>query len=216
MRKVIIMYSNIIKRSLLRTYLEQDFSETGLLLSAVNKLLDFEKKIDVDYFNSFQEIVLPKGTNLLEQSKLVNSIWFVLDGIVRVYDYVEQGEERTISFFFTDDFIDVYSCCSLQVPSNVNVELLTETRLFKINWIELNRLMSKYPLLSEIEKVMVSSILNNYKNRIMQFQQYSATERYEYLIKLHPNILESVPLSYLASYLGISRERLSRIRKSLK
>lgn len=181
----------------------------------IEKIQLLEEKVGKDSFSVFEKIALPKNSFLLQEGQVPEYLWFIISGIARVY--VPEGkDELTTDFFFANEFVDMYDSSHLNIPSKYSIQLLTEGEAYKISWKQLKQLAKKHPVLSEIEEIIVCCNLHNYKNRILQLQQLSGTERYLYLLKQHPEILKTASLAHIASYLGISQERLSRIRRNLK
>lgn len=208
------MLSDVIKKCKFHSCCEQNV-HNGSLELIIEKLQRFESTAGAEYLDSFQLLSLPKNNYLLHQGDVSTYVWFMVEGIARVYTDNEQ-EELTSDFFFANEFVDLYDSSTLRIPSKYSIQLLTDAQLYKINWLQLRKIIKSHSELGEIEQIIVACNLHNYKNRIHQLQHLTATKRYELLLHQHPDILKQIHLAHIASYLGISQERLSRIRKKLK
>jgi len=183
--------------------------------SVLDKLRDFESKAGRDYFDVFKRIELKKDNYLLREGELSTCLWFLEEGSARLF-IQKKEKEITCDFFFSSEFIDLYDSSALKTPSYVNIQLLTDSVLYTINWARLEMIKKRYPVLAEIEKIIVVCYIKNYKKRIIEFQSLTSTERYLQLIKMYPYIIRQVSLTHIASYLGIKLETLSRIRSKMK
>jgi CRP-like cAMP-binding protein len=183
--------------------------------SVLDKLRDFESTAGKDYFDAFKRIELRKNSYLLREGEVSTRIWFLEEGSARLFIY-EKEKEITCDLFFSSEFIDLYDSSTLKTPSYVNIQLLTDSVLYTINWTRLEVIKKRYPVLAEIEKIIVVCYIKSYKKRIIEFQSLTSTERYLQLIKAYPYIIRQVSLTQIASYLGIKLETLSRIRTRVK
>lgn len=178
-------------------------------------LKDFERIAGREFYDSFTLIKKKKGEFLLKEGEISKSVWYLKEGIARFYS-CKNDVEITNDFFFESEFIDVWDSSTLKVPSYFNIQLLADSVLYDINWERIHLLSQKYGILNELEKLLVATYVRNMYKRIFDLQHMTATEKYRELIKNHPYILDLVPLTQVASYLGIKLETLSRIRAKEK
>jgi len=183
--------------------------------SVLSKLRDFESEAGRDYFDAFTRIELKKGSFLIREGEISANLWFLEEGLARLVVRMDK-DEVTGDFFFPSEFIDIYDSSTLKIPSGVTIELLSDSVLYTINWERLEMIKQCYPVLAEIEKMIVASYLHRMEKRIFELQALTSTERYVKLIKTHPYMIHQVSLTYIASYLGITIETISRIRKKIK
>lgn len=182
---------------------------------ALGKLIAFERNAGAEYTRLFTVCLLSKNDFLFKEGEQMHTMWFLKRGTARVYSN-SLGGEVTNHFFFENEFVFFYDLFILQIPSPYTIQLMTDAELYQIDWVEMHKLIKKHSFLVDIEEIILGCNLFNYKVRIHQLQTLSATKRYQLLLAKRPAILNEVPLAYLASYLGISPERLSRIRRKLK
>jgi len=138
-------------------------------------------------------------------------LYFLQQGALRGY-YTLDGKEITHWFGFENDFVTSFHSFITGQPAVESIQLLQGSILWSISREDLNVLLDRF---SEIER-LVRIVYENYyirlEERFINSQFKSAGERYQNLLEQSPHIIERVPLGYIASYLGISQETLSRIR----
>lgn len=163
---------------------------------------------------SFTEIVLAKNEYLVTEGKTCRHLYFLAQGALRGY-YTLEEKEITHWFGFENDFVTSFHSFITQQPAVENIQLLEGSILWSISKEKLNILLNRF---SEIER-LVRIVYENYyirlEERFINSQFKSAAERYQNLLEQMPHMIERVPLGYIASYLGISQETLSRIRSRI-
>ena len=163
----------------------------------------------------FKKIILEKGDFFIKQNKVSKQIAFINSGILRTYYINDKGEEITSCFCTENNFASSYKSFILQSSSNLAMVALEKTELLVINFDDLNKLYHQSSnwqtigrLVAEKEFIVMeqyASILNN----------ETAKEKYLRLLKEQPEIIQKSPINYIASYLGVTRRTLSRIRKEI-
>ncbi|MCH2234775.1 MAG: Crp/Fnr family transcriptional regulator [Crocinitomicaceae bacterium] len=156
-----------------------------------------------------------KNEILIHNGESCNWVAFLNSGIVRNFYYNNQSEEVTYCFTFPGTFFCAYSSFISGKPSFENIQALTDLDLMILAREDLNELIeSNHNWL----KFAYSFSQNSYlymEERLLTLQKETAEERYTNLVKNNPEILQSVPLKYISSYLGISQRHLSRLRKNI-
>jgi CRP/FNR family transcriptional regulator, anaerobic regulatory protein len=177
---------------------------------------NFVQPTDDEYafFGQFVQYAQFQKNALLHQAgEVCNRVYLVLDGILRYY-YInpEQNHEGTTWFVSAGDLAtDVYSLLSRNT-SYINIIACTPVSTAYISADDLERVYASSITWERFGRLSMAQYLveSEYRNHQLQFQ--SASERYASLLEHNPNLVQNVPLSYIASYLGISLETLSRIR----
>ena len=186
------------------------------------KLIDFIKsghilsKEDEDLIVQFFEPVLfPKNRIIEEEGKVPEYLYYIVSGYLRLFHYNENGDEVTTHINCPPGFFTSYSSFINTVKSNENVECITECELLRITKEDLEVLTSKSKAMKNFSiGVFQQSIVYN-ETRSLELATLSAEQRYRKLVQNYPGILHNVPVSYIASFLGMKPESLSRIRKKL-
>lgn len=126
--------------------------------------------------------------------------------------YNLEEKEVTHWFAFEDDFVTSFHSFITQQPAIENIQLLEGSILWSITKENLNKLLDQYHELERVLRIAYEKYYIRLEERFINAQFKSATERYQHLLLQSPHIIERVPLGFIASYLGISQETLSRVR----
>jgi CRP-like cAMP-binding protein len=206
------MISKMLERSKLRPECSNNY-----LAPQLDNLIRLFKEFEGDGEGPslFERIALKKGEYLLKEGMVTSNTWFLEEGAARLF-FNKDGVELTGDFFFPYEFVDSYGCSALQIPSKVNIQLIRDSIVYLIDWANVRDLQHKYLILSEIEKVIAACNVLWLEERVFSLQSLSAEERYKQLLDRQPHFVQHIPLTYIASFLGISLETLSRIRAKQK
>ena len=161
-----------------------------------------------------RERSLQKGHILLEADKLESKVYFLKRGIVRAFTTSDDGE---VTFWFGEKGDTIMSMLNYveQVKSYENIELITDCELFEISLKELNYHYQTDIHIANLGRKLAEKEMIKLEQRFISRQVLSAKERYIQLITNQPSLIQSVPLKFIASYLGITQASLSRVRKEI-
>ena len=152
---------------------------------------------------------IKKGTQLLRNGETCKYFYFVNKGIIRSY-YFQEDKEVTNWFALENDFAtSIYSFISRN-QSYENMEALEDTTLEMLSNNSLQEIYTKFPETERTGRLIIENYYISLEERIVSIQFKTAKERYDKL----PGIILRAPMGAIASYLGITQETLSRIRKS--
>ena len=168
------------------------------------------------FTSKLQKKTFPKRTILTDLGQVENYISFIEKGVVRLLiPKSENEDELTFGFSFENEFISAYESFLTQTPSIYQVETLAETHVLSISYADLQEVYSK-------------TLIGNLIGRLVAERQYllktkrtnsllidSAEQRYLNLFTERPNLIKEIPLKYIASYIGVTPQSLSRIRKQI-
>lgn len=172
------------------------------------------KEADLNLLKEQHHIVnFPKGAFLLKKGQIAKSYYILLDGIIRSYVTNADGMEITTSFYGKYDLVIEVASIFTQTPTQENVQTLSDTTLLEISYDDFQELFLNTPAIAEWGRMWMTFSLTQTKERMLNMITVTAQKRYEQLVASHPEILQNVPLKYIASYLGITDTSLSRIRK---
>ena len=172
---------------------------------------------DWDFFTSkLQRRVIPKKTNFLKLDDIENYISFIESGVVRLYIPKENPEkEITFGFSFKNQFISAYDSFLTQTPSAYQLQTLTDTTLLSITYNDLQEVYNKTQIGNLIGRLTAERLFLLKSKREQNLLNLTAEERYMKLFKERPELLKVIPLKYISSYIGVTPQALSRIRKRL-
>lgn len=157
---------------------------------------------------------VPKGGHLLKAGEVCTGIAFINKGHLRSYCLVK-GEEVTYNFWFEGNFITDYSSFLTRQPSAETHEALDDVEVITVSYDDMQDLYKQFPGWDKFGRLIAEFIIIGIaeRNRAMLF--LSPEEQYLNLMKTRPKVFANVPQHYIASYLGLRPESLSRIRKRL-
>ena len=184
------------------------------LLSHIRNYSLLSPEAEHALYDCFEEVVLSKNEHLLTSGNICRHLYFLEEGAIRGY-YNLDGKEITHWFGFAKDFVTSFHSFITQQPAVENIQLLEGSILWSISKNTLNDLFKQFPEIDRLVRIAYEKYYIRLEERFVNAQFKTATELYENLLTQTPHIIERVPLGYIASYLGISQETLSRIRSRL-
>ena len=186
------------------------------------------------YLNSFQAICpnatieelkyLESGLSVIElkpkhffihANTMQKEIGFVYSGLLRAFYIDNNGDEISVNFFRENRYATHYSAFITQTPSKYYFQCLEPTVLVTISYKHIQDGYERFPIFERYGRLVAEAVLKIQQKRIEAFLFDNAETRYLDFIKENPDLFNRVSLSYLASYLGIERQSLTRIRKKL-
>jgi len=183
----------------------------------VETLQQFSKLSDneLDTLNSnLEHKLVKKGEHYMRQGQVCNYLGFLTSGTMRVY-HLAKDKEYTSYFNFGDrnPFVSSFSSFITRKPSQESIHALEDCELLVISYDNLQKLYEASFALQKMGRLIAEYNYTLAIKRIYSLQHFSAQERYNELLHIYPNLVNHVPHHYIASYLGITPESLSRIRK---
>jgi CRP/FNR family transcriptional regulator, cyclic AMP receptor protein len=171
---------------------------------------------ELAYFNSILEYrSVPKKTSLLHEGDVCNFEAYINKGCVRSYYIDENGFEVILQFAIEDWWVSDIASFQNHEPSNMFIETLEDCELLILSPQTKEALMEKVPKLERVFRLMVQRNLAVLQSRLFKTIATSAREKYLDFLKRYPTIPQRVAQHYIASYLGISPEFLSKVRTKM-
>ncbi len=163
-------------------------------------------------FSCAHQIKLGRGEDVLEEGHVARHIYFVESGYLRCF-YNKDGKEINLQFVLENTFMTNLKSLRTGAPSEYTVQAGEATKLWKFDKEDLLRLYAQSPEIESFGRRLLEALLIAQEEHGNLFKLHTPLERYHYLSRNQPELLQRVSLSQLSSYLGIARETLSRIRK---
>jgi CRP-like cAMP-binding protein len=182
-----------------------------LIKQTVN-LSDMERELCIQYF---EPVLYPKNRVLEVEGKIPGHLYFVVSGFVRLFHYNDKGDEVTTHINCPPGFITAYSNFVNQNRSDQNLECITACELLRITKIDLDSLIQQSAAFKDFSLLVFQQSLFYNETRSKELATLSAEQRYLKLMGEHPEVLQNVPMQYIASFLGMNPKSLSRIRKQI-
>ncbi|CAL1518588.1 Crp/Fnr family transcriptional regulator [Chitinophaga sp. MM2321] len=155
---------------------------------------------------------LRKRQYLLQEGDVCHHNCFLAKGCLRLYRVGDDGVEHILRFAVENWWISDQESYNNGIPSKNNIDALEDSELLLIEKNDFNRIVSSFPNFRTFRDALKAKSYDVSQNRIMSNISDTAEEKYINFIESYPDIFNRVPLHMIASFLGVSRETLSRIR----
>ncbi|MEM9546445.1 MAG: Crp/Fnr family transcriptional regulator [Bacteroidota bacterium] len=159
----------------------------------------------------FKPIETAKGDKLLLQDRKADYLYFIEKGILHNY-YFQDGRQVSSWFYREDQFITSWYSFYSQAPSFEEIECLEDCVLYRISYSNYQRLIADFPAFGNFARLLAEEMLSFLDHFSKGWAFLSAREKYQLLTEYFPDIEQRVKLGYIATFMGISQETLSRIR----
>lgn len=184
----------------------------------MNKLLQYLRSIhplpiglQEHLFTILKTTEVRKRERLLKTGQVCSNVYFIEKGLFRC-SYPAHSKEVCAWFMKEGDVIISVGSFFKQQPSYQTISAMEESRVHSISYVELQRIYRNYPEFNFIGRVLTEKYYDLCEERLYSLRMRKAAERYHYFLKQQPELARRVPATYIASYLGISLETLSRIK----
>lgn len=164
--------------------------------------------------SKFKQKTILKGALLLKQGQIANQYYFIRSGALRFY-FGEYEAQLTAWIVFHNEFFTEITSLNPGKPTRFNIEAIEPTTVDYIEKADMEQLYKQFPAWQEFGRITWEAMAIRMIDEIIRFQTLSAEERYLEFLKI-PGFLQRIPIKQLASYLGITPNALSRIRKNIK
>ncbi len=152
-----------------------------------------------------------EATVLIKENQYSDKTFFIFKGAARAF-YLKDGKDITDWFAFENNFISAINSFFTGVPSQYTIEVTEPSILLEIARTDVERLSLQFPEFGMLGYQIVVKTMLQLQQRVVSLQFETAQQKYENLLKIRPDITQRVPLTHIASYIGITLETLSRIR----
>jgi CRP-like cAMP-binding protein len=162
--------------------------------------------------NSIEKRTYGKYENIFTQGKISDRIYFISKGCVRLF-YNVDGIDKTAFFYTEGQFICAGESYTFNIPAVENYQAVEQTEIYEFTKSKIEALLIKVPKMEVIARIATENELITCQKIIASFVTKSAEERYLDLLNTQGELFQRVPQQYIASFLGVSPETLSRIKK---
>lgn len=173
------------------------------------------EEADLELFLSkFKHKSFKKGDYFIKEGESCSEIGFILKGCL-VCVYNKDGNDAIDEFSVENEFISDYPSLLDNKPAEKDVKCLEDSEIIVVNSKDLNELYNQKHSFERVGRIIAESLFKNWQQKAISLMLDNAETRYKKLIASKPSLLQRVPQYLIASYLGITPESLSRIRKKL-
>ncbi len=187
-------------------------------MEEIRELLETFTKLEEDDWKVFssklKKIHFPKRGIILKKGQTEKYLSFIESGVIRFY-IPKTESDLTFGFIFPKEFVSAYDSFLSQTPCQYQVESLSETTLWRLTYQDLQDVYETTGIGNVIGRKNAESLFMLKSKRELSLLNESAEERYLNLFSERPNLFEQIPLKYIASYIGVTPQALSRIRKRI-
>lgn len=180
----------------------------------ITDIVSFPAEELEDIISYFKKETVQKNTPLVKEGQVCSKLYLVEKGVGRSYYLKEDGKEITQWFFVEGQFMSSIESFFQQNPSLYYLEMLEDSVVYSITRENLDLLFARYHNMEKLGRLLSTEMLTRVVNKLNAIQFQTARERYDYMLNEYPDIVNRVALGYIASYLGMTQETLSRIRKA--
>lgn len=188
----------------------------GVLEAYVKKHFSLSVSSLAEFLSPWKTYHAERKEVLTHQGEQERYLYFVLEGVQRVYALNSEGKEATLIFTYAPSFGGVLNAMMTEQPSQFFYETLTSSSFLRAPALEIKRIMLANSEIAQMINFGVSRALGGVLDRLAELQLMSSEEKFRSLLKRSPHILSLVPHKYLASYLGIDATNFSKLMNRVK
>jgi CRP-like cAMP-binding protein len=163
--------------------------------------------------NAFTSKKIKKKQYFLQEGDVCKSFAFIVKGAMRQYLVDDKGVEHIVHLGIENWWMGDRESWVMLMPSNYYIDAWEDTELLLITRADTLKLVHQIPAFSELLRLLDERNNIATQKRIASSISFTAEKRYAYFIRSHPDFLQRFPQHFIASYLGITKETLSRVRK---
>lgn len=180
----------------------------------INSIYPLSDDIQKHLVLNLKRRVLSKKDFLLKEGQTCKSINFIEQGLLRCF-YIKEAKEVSTWFMKEGDMVISVESFYNQRPGNENIQALEDTIVYSMDYEILQSMYHMFMEFNFIGRSLTEKYYELCEQRIYSLRMQPAIERYLYLLNNHPELIKRVPSKFLASYLGIAMETLSRMKHKL-
>lgn len=194
--------------------MNENLSEASLepLLSYFERLIPLSKEEKELVTQKFHPRLYRKKQYVLQEGDVCMQMNFIVRGCLRMYKIDDKGGTHILQFSAEDNWLTDLGSFYSETPSELAIDALEDTMVLRIGHDDLIALYTDAPKFHRIFRVLIENSYISLQKRLLQTISSTAEDRYQYFIDTYPHLINRLPQTQIASFLGITPEFLSRLR----
>jgi len=194
--------------------MKENLSEASVepLLDYFTRLIPLNKEEKELVIQKFHPRLYRKKQYVLQEGDVCRQMNFVVRGCLRMYKIDDKGGSHILQFAAENNWITDLGSFYSEKPSELTIDALEDTMVLKITHDDLITIYTQAPKFHRIFRVLIENSYVSIQKRLLQTISSTAEDRYQYFIDTYPHLVNRLPQTQIASFLGITPEFLSRLR----
>jgi len=186
------------------------------LFASMNQLVHLAEKDKTKIINAFEYKKYKKKDFIVSEGAICTHVNFIVSGYVKKTVYTVEDKESVLLLYSKNRWVIVMESFIKQIPSDYNIQCITDVEVLQVSYTSLQRLYEESPAVNTFFRKLAENGLILTHNRIVKGREMSAKERYLEFVDQYPELSKNVPQYLIASYLGVTKEFLSRLKRQLQ
>ena len=187
----------------------------GSLVLLLNGIQPISKELQSALIGSFKTEEVKKGKILLHEKDICKNLWFLCDGLLRSYHNIGD-KEITSRIMYTGHIVISPGSFFTQTPATESIETLADCVLAKLSFNNLQDIYKKFPEFNYHTWLITEQYFYKQEQRLYMLRKHHASAKYNFFLQNYADYLKDIPQKYIASFLNIAPETLSRTRSKLR
>ena len=184
------------------------------LIQLLNNIQPISKKLELSFIEQFKIEEVKKGKVLLHEKDICKNLWFLCDGLLRSYHNIAD-KEITSRIMYTGHIVISPGSFFTQTPATESIETLADCVLVKLSFNNLQDIYKKFPAFNYHTRLITEQYFYKQEQRLYMLRKQNAAAKYNFFLENYANYLKDIPQKYIASFLNITPETLSRTRNKI-
>ena len=194
--------------------MQTNYSLLASLLQSLNSIQSIGKELELILMESFKIEEVKKGKILLHEKDICKNLWFLCDGLLRSYHNIGE-KEITSRIMYTGHIVISPGSFFTQTPATESIEALADCVVAKLSFNNLQDIYKRFPQFNYHTRLITEQYFYKQEQRLYMLRKHDAAAKYNFFLNNYADYLKDIPQKYIASFLNIAPETLSRTRSKL-
>ena len=194
--------------------MQTNYTLLASLLQSLNSIQSLGKELELILLGSFKIEEVKKGKILLHEKDICKNLWFLCDGLLRSYHNIGE-KEITSRIMYTGHIVISPGSFFTQTPATESIEALAVCVVAKLSFNNLQDIYKRFPQFNYHTRLITEQYFYKQEQRLYMLRKHDAAAKYNFFLDNYADYLKDIPQKYIASFLNIAPETLSRTRNKL-